>query len=180
MKYRSCIFGVLALFLWSAHAVQAKEWRGITPLKSTRTDVERLLGKPNGLGRYEFKNERAYIDYAAGCDQLKDCLCLVPEDTVINIFVTLEIDLKFSDLNIDRTKYKKGRGPHLPTIVTYTNDEEGVIYTVDDDDNEVVHITYLPKKRDCQNIVNRRRAHRKIIHPTRTSWNQVKHRENIS
>jgi hypothetical protein len=25
----------------------AKEWRGITPLKSTRADVERLLGKPN-------------------------------------------------------------------------------------------------------------------------------------
>ena len=128
---------IFVLCLCGAKLVQAKEWRGIVPLKSTRVDVERLLGKPNGLGRYEFNNERAYIDYAKECDQLKDCLCLVPKDTVISIFVTLESDLKLSELKLDRSKYKKSRSVHLPSIVNFTNDEEGITYTVDEEDEEV-------------------------------------------
>lgn len=47
------IFGVLVLLATSATDVRAKEWRGIVPLKSTNAGVERLLGKPNHLGRYE-------------------------------------------------------------------------------------------------------------------------------
>ena len=69
MKYTILkVIPIFALCLYCAKLVQAKEWRGIVPLKSTRADVERLLGKPNGLGRYEFDNERAYIDYAKGCE----------------------------------------------------------------------------------------------------------------
>ena len=127
------------------------------PLKSTRADVERLLGKPNGLGRYEFDNERAYIDYARGCDQPNDCVCLVPKDTVISIFVTLETDLKWSALKLDRSKYKKSRSAHLPSILNFTNDEEGITYTVDEADEEVMHITYLPSARDCKNLTRRSR-----------------------
>ena len=46
----------LLLLMFLVPTVGAKEWRGITPLKSTRADVERLLGKPNQLGRYEIQN----------------------------------------------------------------------------------------------------------------------------
>jgi hypothetical protein len=75
MKYPILkLISMVALCLYCAMLVQAKEWRGIVPLKSTRADVERLLGKPNGPGRYEFENERAYIDYAKGCDQSRDLL----------------------------------------------------------------------------------------------------------
>ena len=152
------IIPIVALSLCCAKLVQGKEWRGIVPLKSTRTDVERLLGKPNGLGRYEFENERAHIDYAKGCDQSKNCLCLVPKDTVISIFVTLESDLKLSELQIDLAKYKKKRSSHLPGIVNFTDKAEGITYTVDEDDDEVMHITYLPRQLDCQNLINRVRA----------------------
>jgi hypothetical protein len=155
MKYTILkILPIFALCLYCAELVQAKEWRGIVPLKSTRADVERLFGKPNGLGRYEFDNERAYIDYAKGCDQLQDCLCVVPKDTVISIFVTLETNLKLSELKIDRSKYKKSRSAHLPSILNFTNDEEGVTYTIDETDEEVMHITYLPSARDCKNLIN--------------------------
>jgi len=56
---------------------QAKSWRGITPLKSNRLDVEKLLGAPNSLGRYEFNGETAYIHYSDGkCKQSSSCECL--------------------------------------------------------------------------------------------------------
>jgi hypothetical protein len=150
-----------AIWLCSASILHAKEWRGIMPLKSTRADVEKLLGKPNGLGRYQFENERAYINYSSGCARINDCLCLVPKDTVIYIFVTLEGDLKLSDLKIDRTKYHKTRSTHLPGIVTYANDEEGIIYTVDDEDDEVTDITYLYTTRDCQSFLKDRQSNKR-------------------
>lgn len=94
---------------------QAKPWRGIIPLKSTRAEVERLLGKPNGLGRYQFDDERAYIHYAEKpCGRAVDCECLAPKDTVLDIFVTVEVEMKFSKLHIDRGKYEK---PFTPRFV---------------------------------------------------------------
>jgi hypothetical protein len=154
------IASVCAIWLFSASILHAKEWRGIVPLKSTRADVEKLLGKPNDLRRYQFENERAYINYSSGCARIDDCLCLVPKDIVIYIFVTLESDLKFSNLKIDRTKYHKTKSTHLPGIVTYANDDEGIIYTVDDEDDEVMDITYLPTARDCRSLVKVRHTNK--------------------
>jgi hypothetical protein len=156
---------VCTISMCSAGLLHAKEWRGIVPLKSTRADVEKLLGKPNGLGRYQFENERAYINYSDGCSRIDDCRCLVPKDTVTYIFVTLESDLKLSDLKIDRTKYQKTRSTHLPGIVTYSNDEEGIIYTVDDEDDEITDITYLHTVRDCQSLIKNRGAKKAYFTP---------------
>jgi len=149
------IVTALAICLFSAKLLQAKEWRGIVPLKSTRADVEKLLGKPNGLGRYEFEKERAYIDYAKGCDDPKDCVCLAPKDSVIGIFVTLESELKLSELKLDLNKFKRKPSSHLPGIVTYSNDEEGVAYIVDDKDGEVINITYRAAAKDCRRLIDR-------------------------
>ena len=162
MRVQVIASGILIIvFTMSA---QAKEWRGIVPLKSTRADVERLLGKPNGLGRYQFDDERAYIYYSEGvCARGDDCSCLVPKDTVLNIFVTLEVEMKFSDLKIDRRGYQRTKSAHLPTVVSHSNEEEGIIYTVDED--EVTEITYLPSGKDCREVVrkNRRAKHRKKL-----------------
>src|SRR6185295_17782481 len=150
--------GFMTIFL--GINAEGKAWRGIVPLKSTRADVERLLGKPNALGRYEFENERAYIHYAEGscARDMIDCQCLVPNGTVLDIFLNLEVELKFSDLKVDRAKYRAIRNGHLPTIVAYSNDEEGVVYTVDEEDDEVMDINYLPTAKDCQTLIDGRRA----------------------
>jgi hypothetical protein len=39
------VFLLVVLALVSATAIHAKDWRGITPLHSTRADVDRLLGR---------------------------------------------------------------------------------------------------------------------------------------
>src|SRR5436190_1205603 len=93
---------------------QAKSWRGIVPLKSTRADVERLLGTPNSLGRYEFGDERAYVQYRENpCVgayrplEQDNCECFVSRDTVVSIHVTLEVLRTFSSLRLDKTKYQR-------------------------------------------------------------------------
>ncbi len=152
MKSIFKLFGMaIAIFILAANS-QAKEWRGIIPLKSTRADVEHMLGKPNELGRYQFENERVSFYYTTGpCDRVSDCSCLVPKDTVLFIYVTPEVEMKFSKLKLDRKKYKKSRDRHLLTVVSYANDEEGITYIVQDD--EVIDITYSPSAKDCKELI---------------------------
>lgn len=155
---KTSFVGLFVFLLLPTMNPQAKEWRGIVPLKSTRADVERLLGSPGAHGRYQFKNERAYIHYAEGsCNRVNDCLCLVSEDTVSSIYVQLEVEMRFSTLQLDKTKYKKYTSPQNPAIATYSNDEEGIIYTVDEENDDVIAIEYLPSAKDCQDIVKNRR-----------------------
>ena len=147
-----------ALFLVLQTNLQAKEWRGITPLKSTRADVERLLGKPNERYRYEFEEERAYINYVQrNCEKDDDdCTCFVSHDVVYFISVTIEVPMSFSKLKLDKTKYERFQFSvgNQPVQATYSNDEEGISYTVDEDD-DITHIDYLPSDLDCSEIKER-------------------------
>ncbi len=55
-----CFWFAMTVF---AGSVIAKDWRGIVPLKSTRADVERLLGKPSSSGYYNLRNEIVSFDF---------------------------------------------------------------------------------------------------------------------
>lgn len=151
------VIGMFVVLILGAIKAQAEGWRGIVPLKSTRADVERLLGKPGKHGRYQFDKERAYIHYAGTgpCHSVNGCLCVVSEDTVISIYVELEAEMRFSGLNLDKKKYKKLISPQDPTVATYSNDDEGVIYTVDEKDDDVTAIEYLPRAKDCRDVLRR-------------------------
>jgi hypothetical protein len=148
------IFVLLIFLLASAIVSEAKSWRGLTPLKSTRADVERLFGPPGEYKQYHFENEKVSINYyEGGCNKVDDCRCLVPKDTILSIFVTLEVEMRFSKLGLDRTKYKKALSPEDATVAVYTNYDEGIIYTVDEEHDDVMNIEYLPADKDCQNII---------------------------
>ena len=130
-----------------------KTWRGIVPLRSTRADVERLLG-PGNRGHYQFDEERAHVNYAEGeCNPVNGCLCFVPKDTVISIHVQLEVEMSFSKLNIDKKNYEKFVSRKDPNLVTYSNDKEGIIYTVNEENDDVKAINYLPTAKDCQDVL---------------------------
>jgi hypothetical protein len=134
-----------------------KRWRGIVPLRSTRAEVERVLGSGTD-GYYHFDEKRVHVNYAQGeCNPVNACLCLVPKDTVISIYVQLEFDMRFSRLKIDKRKYKK----HVsrdPTFATYANDEEGVIYTVSQKRDNVIAIESIPTAKDCNDLLRGRKA----------------------
>lgn len=107
----------------------SKEWRGITPLHSTRTDVERVLGAsvdPSGF-TYETDNEKVSIWYSDGpCKKGVSELWNVPKDTVLSITTYPKRKMSISDLNLDPAKYRRIRDPHLDEIVEYVNDDDGV------------------------------------------------------
>ena len=135
---------------------QTGGWRGIVPLRSTRADVERLIGKPNfQYDLYDFKDERASILYSREpCTGGRQGSYNVPRDTVISIDVAPKQRLLLSELKIDLGKYKKSRDPAIEVHSFYRNNDEGVtIGTFEgggEDDGKVLKIQYGPTSKDNQ------------------------------
>jgi hypothetical protein len=148
------------LLIFLASPIGAKEWRGITPLKSSRADVERLLGKPNELGRYEIQNERVRVSYSEGpCEggygglAKTNCERLVAKDTVLKVRVTFEWPVKLSKLGIDKRRYERTPIHAYRKTATYSNFTEGIVYTIRESDHAVTNIDCLPSAKDCEEVV---------------------------
>lgn len=140
--------------------VIAKGWRGIIPLKSTRAEVERQYGKPDKYGRYQLKKERATVLYSDGsCERLpealkrKSCKCLVDRNVVLAIYVNPLNKRRFSRLKINKRSYVKTSVISGPGRFTYSNLQEGVVYTVDKDDGSLTGIDYFPSQEACEMLV---------------------------
>ena len=141
--------------LLAVPGAEAKGWRGIVPLHSTRADVERLLGPPTEQRTeysvlYRTENETLIISYARGLPcgiGEKYSQWRVPRGTVERIFITPNMGSPLSQLKIDESKYKKSSGGHRPEDIYYTNDEEGESLRVFM--NEVMDITYSPAASDA-------------------------------
>lgn len=160
MLVRNLLLFLSCLFLVGES--QAKGWRGIVPLKSTRADVERLLGKKDSFGRYQFADERGSIRYrenpCMGSYRLLEednCECMVSKDTVVSIFVTPEVTRTFSSLHLDKTKYQRRPFNAGPAYVDYLNWDEGVIYTVNEADDQLIEYEYVPSDADCKELIAR-------------------------
>jgi hypothetical protein len=133
--------------------VKAKQWRGIIPLHSTRTDVERLLGEAsprNQLTTYQTEQEAVAVLYASGppCGSDADSEWNVPKDTVVSITVSPKHRVLLTELKVDLSTYDRFSGVHRPNIITYLNNQDGVrIETFQDEINSV---TYFPSAADLK------------------------------
>lgn len=114
------------------------KWKQIVLLKSTRAEVEKLMGISADRGyfaNYAIEEGTLVIEYSRGrCKPPVGIDWNVAADTVINVeYVPFRKQPRFSSLKIDLTRFKK-RPPALHTSeVCYYNDDEGVEYTVNDD-----------------------------------------------
>jgi hypothetical protein len=154
------------LWLCIAFTVPAQTlgWRGIVPLRSTRADVERILGPPEqNLSRYSAlyrtSTETVMIQYAQGLPcgiGEKYSQWRVPRDTVESLLVTPVQTLRISDLGIDESKYEKRQGGHLKDDVYFINEQTGESLRVFM--NEVQGISYFPGTLDtdlrCPGLVS--------------------------
>lgn len=157
-KLLNYITVLVVVLLCATTNLLAKPWREIVPLVSTRSDVERLLGKPNNYGRYDFEDERVYISYADGkCKNSQRCECLVPKDTVINIYTVVYSGAKLSQGAIDKGKFKKPAKSKLVDYSAYSDDEAGVTYNVNDKTGEIAEITYFASSIECKKLIKTRR-----------------------
>jgi hypothetical protein len=133
-----------SLTLGLATVCSAKEWRGIVPLKSTRADVERLLGVPKQRSEfgylYRFHEELAVVWFqSAPCGQC-GLGWHVPVGTVTTIgVIPLSAHVpKPSDIEGFKSKDTNGG------FVYYTNEVDGL--TVETHMGKVTSLQYGPAK----------------------------------
>ena len=107
------LFKTIALVfiaLTSSVSTPAKAWRGITPLRSTRAEVERSFGPAahNLLSGsiYIVDQEPVQIVYAGQGDPAEKCSLKVPLGTVLSIFVMPKDDVSLTSLGIDNDHFK--------------------------------------------------------------------------
>src|SRR5438105_4044811 len=119
IKLSSGIFTLLLLLVTSPFTSIAKPWREIIPLRSTRADVERILGKPvMDRDVYDSTDGRAIISYSAGnpCEEGVPGIGNIPRDTVIEIYITLKDYLPVSDVLVSPKDYAQVHAVHTMHI----------------------------------------------------------------
>ena len=152
------------LLLILACGASAKEWRGITPLHSTRVDVLRAIGEP-AFQDYVFDVEegRATIRFSVQpCEQsMTDRLASwrVSGDTVLDISLFLKRPVPVAELNLTEAEGYEQESDESG-IVNYRNGKEGVIYTAAE--GVVFSIVYGASERDghlrCEGFSSDREA----------------------
>lgn len=131
-------------------------WRGITPLKSTREDVEKILGKPeaSSVGKhaagYRIAEGSVSIVYSTGLCSVNSLHGWdVAELTVISIYYKPDYShsQKLANLRLDPKKFEKRADPGSINLVDYTNAVYGLGYTIDSTDDSVWSISYFPESK---------------------------------
>jgi hypothetical protein len=95
---------VLIVLLKSAALTQAKEWKGIVPLESTRADVIRLLNQCHETREgclFDTKDENVFILFSGGVveSRFQECILSIKPETVMYIEVVPK-QLKVRDLKL--------------------------------------------------------------------------------
>ena len=114
-----------------------KGWKGIAPLRSTRSDVERVLGSPTTscteVCHYQTKTESVFVHYSVErCARRELHPLNIPPNTVLTVLVYSEAKPRLRDLRLNMKKFMKTNDPELNGYATYTNGEAGVAYEVSD------------------------------------------------
>jgi hypothetical protein len=126
---------------------QEQGWRGIVPLRSTRAQVEALIGQPLPNGRtYVLKDERVNVVYSQGsCDRNK-VEWNVPPNTVLGITIYPQAKM-ISDLQFDLSKFEKVISQQNPNLFSYINKKLGTGFKARSN-GEIIVIEYFPSDQD--------------------------------
>jgi hypothetical protein len=123
------LLGCMVMFF--PRAANAKAWRGIVPLHSTRADVERLLGPSNiEDSGYDIDGVRVLLNYTSqGCQEGLPGGWNVPANTVVSISVSSAEELLLDDVLMSGKNYDQIYAVHAPQLVDYVDVQEGVRYS---------------------------------------------------
>lgn len=142
------------LFVTAAVQCQSNVWNGITPLKSTRADVEKILGQPTPNSRAKFaasystKWGKVSVLYSTGpCSVTPSHGWDVPELTVISLSVYPQPEPDFDESQINMKEFEKRPDPEILSSVAYTNKKDGVVISVNSWDKVVYGYHYFPESR---------------------------------
>lgn len=122
----------LFVILLSPAAINAKDWRTIIPLHSTKDDVTRLLGPPAEENEirsiYQLDTEDIYIVFSGEWSYQK-CVTDLPAGTVLLIQIRPRLELSLSDVQTDRQKLIEFDPSDPPDIGYrgYIDEEQGIV-----------------------------------------------------
>lgn len=141
----------VGLMLAIGNLSQARQWRGLIPLHSTRDDVLRLLGPSpdaNDLrSKYNLDKEEVYIVFSTKgfCDADTE---KVPPGTVLLIEVTPKTEMRLADFQIDAKRFRKFDPSSPPDIgyEGYINAEDGIIFRTHK--GRVEEVAYIAATKD--------------------------------
>lgn len=130
------LFSLLVFMNWLP--VKDPDWRKLTPLQSTRADVERLLGRSNEayFADYTLEEGSLSVIYSSGpCRPDRKGGWNVPENVVVGLSFSPKNKKRVSELNLDPKKFRKVvgggvGGGDVGGVLFYINDETGITYEV--------------------------------------------------
>jgi hypothetical protein len=142
LKHLIVSFG---LVIATSIPVSAQGWRGIVPLKSNCETVKRSLGIAQcRTGTYQFSEGSISISFSDGTCRTG---WNVPAGTVISFYLHTKSVQKLDEALPDLSKYVKSSGGHVRGITNYTNADEGVTITAQED-GTISSIFYGPTTKD--------------------------------
>lgn len=138
---------IVMLIVASCLEVDAKGWKGIVPLHSDRTDVERLLGEPTGECKcfYNTGSETVKVEYSKAPCAGYPSGWNVSADKVLTLEVRPNQPVKFTDLQLIESRFYRAADDTFTTY--YSSRAEGVQYTVSSD-GMVRTVSYIPSSND--------------------------------
>ena len=154
MKKAIAIVGVTLII---GSFTSAKDWRGIAPLHSTRSDVEQLLGPAwhNFLSAsvYHTDQGRVQVVYTGQGDPAELCARKVPLNTVLSIFVEPKdkVSLTNADLDLEHFTSFKLWSSYSDYRAYYDEPSGFVIHTRDGRVNDLSYLANAADRRLCSN-----------------------------
>jgi hypothetical protein len=130
----------------------AKEWRGLTPLRSSRADVIRLLNQCSDEKEacaFTLGDESVYILFSGGlAENYKECAERLPDETVMFIDVVLTSHPPLRTLRRDMKKFRtfNPSDPVKMDLKGYWSDDEGLL--IKTLSGKVLQLTYLAAPTD--------------------------------
>jgi hypothetical protein len=119
----------------SQRTVGIQNWRSIVPLKTTRAEVEAILGRSDDayMAIYKLKEGNLSIEYSSGpCRADRKGGWDIPDGVVISVFFSPNEKPRLSDLKVDRRKLRKVIDRHVIGIIYYVDDKHGITYSIED------------------------------------------------
>ena len=145
---------MLTLLMLLLHGIVfSMPWRGITPLRSTREDVEKILHITSKAGQRDeltIGNQLILITYnEQTCPPTGKAKWDIPVDTVISIWVIPQSGhlVLFSGLNLDLTAFT-AKGTDVSDLVEYTDRKGGFSIVADVVQDRVSSFSYFETEED--------------------------------
>jgi hypothetical protein len=140
---------------------QTQDWCKLVPLESNRTEVEKIIGKPEKYfetyGVYQTEIGRFYVWYSqGGCQKNVEGLQYnIPAQKLTRIVFSPKISLPLESYVSNKENFKKDRHPGMDSRYFYTSPDETITYetVLPNNGKEFVYTIELRPSKDKQYLL---------------------------